>query len=361
MVLCRHQGSRMKWKGWERIPLRISDNAGNSATREVIAIAPLIISASRSTDIPAFYGDWFMARLAAGYLKWKSPFGGTSVYISLSKARVFIFWSKNPAPFFHHLNTLDRLGYRYCFLFTLNDYDDEGLEPGVPRVEKRINAFIRLSRKIGKGRVTWRFDPLVLSDRITVTDLLEKIRSIGDRIHLYTERLVFSFVEIAKYAKVRRSLQRQGFSGIREFCDDEITEFCEGLAILNKKWGLTITACGERRDLSDYGIGRGQCISYDMMTQEFRDDRKLMEFLHPASLKTLSGSTAVADPSRWLKDPGQRNTCHCIVSKDIGQYSTCMHLCAYCYANTSPADVNRRYVRYRTDAESGIFHDVITE
>ena len=98
----------MKWKGWERIPLRIADNAGNTAAKNVMAIAPLIISASRSTDIPAFYGDWFMARLAAGYLQWKSPFGGTPLYISLSKARVFIFWSKNPAPFFHHIDTLDR-------------------------------------------------------------------------------------------------------------------------------------------------------------------------------------------------------------------------------------------------------------
>jgi hypothetical protein len=158
----------MKWKGWERIPLRISDNTGNTATKEVMAIAPLIISASRSTDIPAFYGDWFMSRLAAGYLQWKSPFGGPPLYVSFVKARVFIFWSKNPAPFFHHLDTLDRSGYRYCFLFTLNDYDDEGLEPRVPQVEERIQTFIRLSQKIGKGRVAWRFDPLVLSDRITV-------------------------------------------------------------------------------------------------------------------------------------------------------------------------------------------------
>ena len=361
MVLREHREPCMKWKGWERIPLRISDNADNTATKEVIAIAPLIISASRSTDIPAFYGDWFMARLAAGYLKWKSPFGGPPLYVSFLKARVFIFWSKNPAPFFHHLDTLDQLGYWYYFLFTLNDYDDEGLEPGVPRVEERIEAFIRLSRRIGKGRVAWRFDPLVLSDGITVTDLLKKIRSIGDRIHLCTERLVFSFVDIAKYSKVRRNLQRQGFFGIREFSDDEISEFCEGLAILNRKWGLTITACGERRDLSEYGIGKGQCISYDVMTQEFRDDRKLMGFLHPAGLQSHSGSPAAADPSRRLKDPGQRNTCRCIVSKDIGQYSTCMHLCAYCYANTSPAEVNRNYLRYCADVESGIFHDAIIE
>ena len=349
----------MKWKGWERIPLSIPDNTGNTAAKEVMAIAPLIISASRSTDIPAFYGDWFMARLAAGYLQWKSPFGGLPVYISFAKARVFIFWSKNPVPFFSHLDTLDRLGYRYCFLFTLNDYENEGLEPRVPRLEERIEAFIRLSRRIGKGRIAWRFDPLVLSDGITVKDLLKKIRPIGDQIHECTQRLIFSFVDIAKYSKVRRNLQKQGFFGIREFSDDEITEFCEGLASLNRKWGLTISACGERRDLSEFGIGKGQCISFDMMSQEFRDDRNLMEFLYHADLQSLSGSTTAADPERRLKDPGQRNTCRCMVSKDIGQYSTCMHLRAYCYANTSYADVKRRYLRYCADTESGIFHDTI--
>jgi hypothetical protein len=168
-------------------------------------------------------------------------------------------------------------------------------------------------------------------------------------------------VDIVKYSRVRRNLQQQGFLGIREFSDDEITEFCEGLAILNRKWGLTITACGERRDLSEYGIGKGQCISFDMMTQEFRNDRKLMEFLRPADLQSFSGSAAASYLSRRLKDPGQRTTCGCIVSKDIGQYSTCMHLCAYCYANTSSADVKRRYLRYCADAESGIFHETITE
>ncbi len=200
----------MKWKGWEKIPLIVPDPSDPSKSCRVEAIAPLIISASRSTDIPAFYGDWFMERLAAGYVRWKSPFGGNPVYVSFEKTRVFVFWSKNPAPFLSRIGELDRMGYGYYFLFTLNDYDAERLEPGVPSVDERIDTFIRLSRRIGKGRVVWRFDPLVLSDRITVQDLLEKIESIGDRIAPFTERLVFSFVDIEKYAKVRRNLQAAG-------------------------------------------------------------------------------------------------------------------------------------------------------
>lgn len=351
----------MRWKGWEKIPLTVTDPADPLHVRRVEAIAPLIVSASRSTDIPAFYGDWFMARLASGYVKWKSPFGGSPLYISFEKTRVFVFWSKNPAPFFPNLATLNHMEYSYYFLFTLNDYDAERLEPGVPPVGERIETFIRLSRRVGKGRVVWRYDPLVLSDQITIQDLLKKIQSLGDRIAPYTERLVFSFVDIEKYAKVRRNLQQGGITGAREFTDDEVDEFCSGLAALNKRWGLSITACAEGRDLSRFGIGRGQCISYDLMMKEFGNDRKLMDFLQPDNLQTPGGTAAATDPSRRLKDPGQRNSCRCIVSKDIGQYSTCMHLCTYCYANTSPERARRNYERYIADRYRGIFHDAITD
>lgn len=351
----------MKWKGWERIPLDIPALSSMESTTTVEAIAPLIISASRSTDIPAFYGDWFMARLQADYVKWKSPFGGNPVYVSFAKTRVFVFWSKNPAPFLPHLDILDRRGYRYYFLFTLNDYDAERLEPNVPPVDDRIDTFIRLSRRIGKGRVVWRFDPLVLSDRITVDDLLEKVRYIGDQIAPYTERLVFSFVDIEKYAKVRRNLQAGGCAGAREFTDREVAEFCTGLTALNRQWGIAISACAEHRDLSGYGIGRGQCISYYLLAKEFSDDDALMGFLSPPGQQTLAGTDRATDPSLRIRDPGQRSTCRCIVSKDIGQYSTCMHLCAYCYANTSPASVRRNYTRYCEEKDHGFFHDAITE
>jgi hypothetical protein len=351
----------MRWKGWERIPLTITDSPDPLQNSRVDAIAPLIVSASRSTDIPAFYGDWFMARLAAGYVRWKNPFGGTPLFISFEKTRVIVFWSKDPAPFFPDLATLDRMGYNYFFLFTLNDYDNNRLEPGVPPAGERIETFIRLSRSIGNGRVIWRFDPLILADDISVSDLLEKIRSVGDRIAPYTKRLVFSFVDIEKYTKVRRNLLDGGLTGAREFTNDEIGEFCTGLASLNKRWHLILSACAEGHDLSRFGIGRGQCISYDLMVEEFGNDRNLMDFLHPDAQQTLDGKAVIANPSRRLKDPGQRSTCRCIVSKDIGQYSTCMHLCTYCYANISPESARRNYVRHIADRDRGMFHNVITE
>lgn len=351
----------MKWKGWEKIPLAITGSEDTHGIRTVEAIAPLIVSASRSTDIPAFYGDWFLARLKAGYVKWKSPFGGNQLYVSFEKTRVFVFWSKNPAPFFPQLDALDQSGYGYYFLFTVNDYDAEKLEPGVPPLGERIETFIGLSRRIGKGRVVWRFDPLILSDRITVKDLLGKIHGIGDRIAPFTEQLVISFVDIEKYKNVRCNFQEGGVTGAREFTRDEVDEFCTGLTALNRQWGLSVTACAEERDLSRFGISRGQCISYDLMIQEFGKDQKLMDFLQPGDQQTLGGIPLGVDPSRRLKDPGQRNTCRCIVSRDIGQYSTCMHLCTYCYANTNPERARRNYSRYIADRDRGKFHDAITD
>ena len=143
----------MRWKGWERVPLEVPDPGVPGSTVAADAIAPVIVSASRETDIPAFYGDWFMARLRAGYVKWKSPWGGRPLYVSFAKTRVFAFWTKDPAPFLQHLDALDRAGFGYYFLFTLNDYEAEGLEPGVPPLNERIDTFIRLSERIGKGRV----------------------------------------------------------------------------------------------------------------------------------------------------------------------------------------------------------------
>ncbi len=321
-----------------------------------MAIAPLIVSASRSTDIPAFYGNWFVSRLAAGYAVWKSPFGGEAVYVSFARARIFAFWSKDPAPFFPCLDELDRLGYGYFFLFTLNDYENEGLEPNIPSLKERIKTFIRLAQRIGPGRMVWRFDPLLLSDTITVDDLLNRIRFIGDAIHPFTRRLVISFIDITKYGKVQRNLVAAGCRGVREFSDREVTALAEGLSVLNDRWGISITACGERRDLTEYGIMRGQCIGYDLLAAEFSHDPVLMNYLSVPHQETLNGTGTRKDPSRYFKDPGQRGACGCIVSKDIGQYSTCPHGCLYCYANSSAALVSRNYQSYRSNAERGIFH-----
>jgi len=349
----------MRFKGWTRTELALEDPTQPAGRRTVTAIAPVIVSASRSTDIPAFYGDWLVRRLAEGYVRWESPFGGRPVYVSFAKTRVFAFWSKNPAPFLRHFTSIEKQGFGSFFLMTLNDYQKEGLEPGVPPLEERIGTFIRLSQKTGPGRITWRYDPLLLSDTITVDDLLGRIRRIGDRIHPYTRRLVFSFIDIARYTKVRRNLAAAGYGSVREFSNSEAEVFAAGLASLNERWGLSLSACGERRDLTRFGIAPGQCIGYELLRDEFPDDPVLQKFLHLPQQELPGNKIGDQALLRYFKDPGQRSACGCVVSKDIGQYSTCPHGCLYCYANSSVSCAERNYDRYLREAERGIFHETI--
>ena len=153
----------------------------------VEAQVPPIISASRSTDIPAFYSDWFFHRLEKGYSAWTNPFNGKKSYVSYQNTRFIVFWSKNPEKLIPHLDKLEQHTPKIqCYIqYTLNDYVAEELEKGVPSVEKRIDTFKRLVDKLGRGHVIWRFDPLILTDQITIEDLLHKIESIGDQLWIY--------------------------------------------------------------------------------------------------------------------------------------------------------------------------------
>jgi len=60
----------------------------------------MIISASRRTDIPAFYSDWFIRRLQEGFLYVRNPFNARQIFkivLSPDIVECIVFWSKNPA------------------------------------------------------------------------------------------------------------------------------------------------------------------------------------------------------------------------------------------------------------------------
>ena len=222
---------------------------------------PLIVSASRSTDIPAFYADWFFHRLNVGYSVWTNPFNGVKSYISYKDTRFIVFWSKNPENLIPHLDYLRERGIGCYVQYTLNDYVAEGLEKGVPSVQKRIDTFKRLVDKLGRGGVIWRFDPLMLTDSITVDDLVGKIEGIGSQLFGYTEKLVFSFVDISEYRRVRSNLHRNGIK-YSEWSESRMLEFASKLEKLNERWGYTLATCGEKVDLSGFGIRHNKCIDY---------------------------------------------------------------------------------------------------
>ncbi|GAI74479.1 unnamed protein product, partial [marine sediment metagenome] len=168
-----------------------------------------IISASRSTDIPAFYMDWFINRFKIGYIKWINPFNHTSQYVSFKETRLIVFWSKNPKSLIKHINYLNETVNNYYIQFTLNDYDKENLEPNVPSINDRIETFIKLSEMIGKEKVIWRFDPLILTNKIGIDELLKKVEKLGNQLKNYTNKLVISFADIKSYKKVQNNLRKE--------------------------------------------------------------------------------------------------------------------------------------------------------
>ena len=318
---------------------------------KVEAQVPIIISASRSTDIPAFYGDWFISRWEKGYIKWTNPFNGQPLFISFKNARCVVFWTKNPKTFMKYLDWCDKNIPNYYFQFSLNDYDKEKYEAKVPSVESRIKTFKELSQRLGKKRVVWRYDPLILTKDIDVNELLRRVKNIGNQIHEFTEKLVFSFVDIDIYKKVENNLKKEDVPYI-EWTTQNMEEFAKGISQINKDWGLQLGTCSEKIDLDKYGIVHNKCIDDDLMIDLFSHDSQLMDFLGVEIKQADLFSDGEIIKTRNLKDKGQMEDCGCIMAKDICQYNTCPHECNYCYANASKEIAKKNYQRYLENPSS---------
>lgn len=330
---------------------------------DVEAQAPLIISASRSTDIPAFYSDWFFHRLKVGYSAWVNPFNKETYYISYNNCKFIVFWSKNPKPLIPHLDELKERGIGCYIQYTLNDYEDNGLEKGVPPLEERIETFKALVDKLGKGNVIWRFDPLILTDEISIVTLLEKIKKVGDKLLGYADKLVFSFADISAYKKVQANLTNNKIN-YQEWDEESELKFAAALAELNKfsQWNYKLATCGEKVDLSEFGIEHNKCIDDELITKISYKDKELMDFLgirikfvddYLFGEESLPEDAILIDGNYYAvrtksnKDAGQRALCGCIVSKDIGQYNTCAHMCEYCYANSDKDEAKANYEKFK--------------
>lgn len=299
------------------------------------AAAPVVISASRATDLPAFYSRWFAARLQAGWLEWRNPYNGRTAPVSLARCRLIVFWSKNPAPLLPLLPELERAGVHSLFQFTLNDYEQEGWEPGVPPLEVRIRLMHTLASLVGPERISWRFDPLIISDRLGMSELLERVDRLAVRLRGAAARFVFSFADISRYRHASRRMAAAG-ALTRPFTADEITAASGMVQEICRRTGFTPAVCASGLDLTPFGIPPSRCIDGKLAAQLWPGDAALMEFLGVSPAGVLPGLfdplAGYQVPSR-LRDRGQRPECGCLVSKDIGRYNSCGHGCLYCYAN----------------------------
>lgn len=281
----------------------------------------MILSASRRTDIPAFYSNWFFNRLKEGFVYVRNPMNIHQVsMITLSPEVIdcIVFWSKNPKPMLPRLGELK--DYMYYFQYTINAYD-KGLETGVPRKEGVINTFKTLSEAIGPKRVIWRYDPILLTETLDKDYHLKYFEEIAKRLEGYTDICVISFVDL--YKKTQRNLRDKN---VREPSTEEMLELAAKMFLIAKRYGMNIQTCAEEIALESVGIKHGKCI-----------DNALIE--------DLLGVKLVVS-----KDPNQRKECGCVQSIDIGEYNTCAHGCKYCYASFREEIVARKKMAHDPDS-----------
>lgn len=281
----------------------------------------MILSVSRRTDIPAFYSDWFIQRLKEGFLYVKNPINPHQVSkIPLSPEVVdcIVFWTKNPA------NIIERLGcfkdYMHYFQFTLTGYGKD-IEPNVPDKRDMLEIFKRLSKKIGKERVIWRYDPIFLSKRYTVEYHLKAFGEIASSLSGYTKKAVISFVDF--YANTKRNMKG---IGVEVFTPDGMVKLAKDIAHIASRHHITVEACAEEMDFGEIGVSPGSCI-----------DQKLVESLLGCKIDAK-------------KDKNQRGACRCIESVEVGAYHTCLNGCKYCYANFNEKKVEETVKGYDVDS-----------
>ena len=268
----------------------------------------MIVSASRRTDIPALYGEWFQNRLREGFVLVRNPFNAAQVkQVSLARADVdcFVFWTKNPIPMLPLLDGIKDAGYPFFFQFTLTPYGRD-IERSLPDKADLLRAFAALS---AKTQVAWRYDPIFLTGELTVDWHLKQFASFCEQLRPHTSRCVVSFLDLYRGMDKR----------FRALTDGEMHALAGGLADIAKLHNLPLYACAEETDFTSCGILPSACI-----------DRTLVE-------------AAVGRPVAVKPDKNQRPACNCLASADIGTYGTCTNGCAYCYATKNHNVALRRF------------------
>lgn len=264
----------------------------------------MIVCASRRTDIPAFHSEWLMNRLRAGYAMVRNPLHRNVVNrVDLTRSNVdcLFFVTKDPRPLEGHLREIGAMGHMYVFHVTLNPYGRD-LEPGVPFKADINDSCVRISERIGRDRMVWRYDPVVFNNRHDLEYHRRKFDLLCREASRWTDRCMFSFVSM--YGKLG-TFEDSGI--LRQVSRREMEAFAKMASKISMEYGISLGQCCGGIDLSGYGIDDRGCL-----------DREWMNSLN----------IPYESQSRQLRDG-----CRCVKSIDIGQYDTCMHDCVYCYAN----------------------------
>lgn len=291
----------------------------------------MILSVSRRTDIPNYYSEWFFNRIKEKYVYVRNPMNihqVSKINISPDVVDCIVFWTKNPEPM---LNKLEHLkDYKYYFQFTLTGYGKD-IEPSLPhKRDEMIPIFQGLSEMIGKEKVVWRYDPIVITDTYSEEYHLKAFHEIASTLNGYCTKVVISFIDF--YVKTKKNMTDIETIDRNQ---KELIDFSAKLAEIARKNDMEIETCAEPIDLSSCGIKHSSCI-----------DKRLIEKIIGSTIKVR-------------KDKNQREECGCVESVEIGAYNTCLNGCKYCYANYSDERVKANRDLY--DVHSPILCSKITK
>ena len=273
----------------------------------------MIINTGVRTDTVQYYTDWLLTRFKEGYVLSRNPlFPNKVTRYELTPDRVdtVVFCSKNYKPILPRLSEITDKFNTY-FHYTITAYGKD-IEPGVPSIEKSMETLIKLSEQVGAQRVAWRYDPVLLTKDYTIERHFEKFERMSKTLAPHIDRCIFSFVEM--YKKLQANMPEIIMMSV-----EDMDILAQGLGKIAAKYGMTIQTCGTNGDFTRYGIQQSGCMTLDI-------------------LGNANGITF-----RNLKHKGMRQGCHCIETRDIGAYDTCMNGCKYCYANKNPQKAFENY------------------
>ena len=270
----------------------------------------MIINTGQRTDIPAFYADWFANRLKAGFVMVRNPYDPRSVTryrLSPDVVDAIGFCTKNPAPMLPHMDLLRPYGQFWHV--TITPYGRE-IEPNVPGKLQVIDSFRRLSGLVGSDCVSWRYDPVFISETYPVERHIRAFAYIAEALSGYTRTAVISFLDL--YGKTRRN-----FPEAREVAREDRLTLGKAFVDIGRQYGFTVRPCAEGNELAQFGADCSGCMTLPMIEQAIH-----------CRLSAPRHTPA-------------RKQCACYLGGDIGAYNTCGHLCRYCYANADPDTVRQ--------------------
>ncbi len=282
----------------------------------------MILFVSGRTDIPAFYAEWFMKRVRAGFVDVRNPYYGQQVTrykLTPDLVDCLVFCTKNPAPMLPCLEELQSFGFGLYFFVTITPYGKD-IEPNVAEKSRVIESTLELSRALGRERVCWRYDPIFIDQTYSVSAHIREFRKMAESLRGATDRCIISFVDL--YEKTKKN-----FPQVEEVSLKDQQFLAQALSGVGRETGIRIETCAEKADLSAFGVEAGACVSKNV-------------------IERAAGFTLVTP----LPRQNLRQHCGCIATHDIGAYNSCPHLCRYCYANYDAALVRKNFARHNPES-----------